>query len=134
MLLLISTLNQHLTRFCEKTVNLLLDLRIGHHSRSIAVRARHAWCRSKEAANQRALTVYLASISTKIWTVEFGQRCIMLRIAFNRKPSHLFCRGRHRPTAIVASWFAFKCRNSFTKKTDYLTISRHFTTFSDLYV
>ena len=118
-------LKQHLARFCKKAVNLAIYLWINHQRRPLAVRAGQAGRSAKEATNQGALTVYLASIITKIGAVEFGQRRFMLLIAFDRKPGHLFCRGCNRSTAIVASQFAFKCRNTFTQKPDFLTIFCH---------
>lgn len=118
-------LNQYLARLCKELVNLSLYLRIDHQRRTIPVWAEKARCRAKEAADQRAFAVYLASLVAKIRAIEFGQCGLMLLIAFLRKPCDLFCRGGDRATAIVAPRFADEYWNMVPKKSDFLAIFSH---------
>lgn len=118
-------LNQYLARLCKELVNLFLYLWIDHQRRTISVRAEKARCRAKEAADQRALAVYLASLIAKIRATEFGQCGLMFLIAFLGKPCDLFCSGGDRATAIVASRFAGEYWNMVPKKTDFLAIFSH---------
>lgn len=123
------SLNQYLARSCQETVNFLLHLRINHMRWSLAIRTWQARRRSKQAADQRAFTVYLASMVAQVWAAQFGQGRCMLLFAPDRKPGHLIRGCSDRPTTIVASRLACECRNASTEKTDLLTIFRHPTAF-----
>lgn len=118
-------LNQYLARLCKELVNLSLYLRIDHQRRTIPVGAKKARGRAKEATDQRAFAVHLASPIAKIRATEFGQCSLMFLIAFLGKPCDLFCSGGDRATAIVTPRFAGECWNMVPKKSDFLAVFSH---------
>ena len=64
--------NQHLARLPKKTLDMLLNLRIDHHLRPLAIRAGEPWRRSEQTADKRAFCVDLASIVAKVWAAQIG--------------------------------------------------------------
>ena len=82
--------NEYLARIQQELVDLLLNFRIDHYLRPIAIGAWKAWCGAEQAADQRAIRIDLASIFSKVWAVQLGKGCLMSRAAFDRKVSHLF--------------------------------------------
>ena len=109
----------------EEMVDLLLYSRIDHRLGPVAVRAGEPWCRSEQAADQRAFRIDLASVVSKVRTAQIGKRCIMIRDAFDGKPCHLFGGSSHWSTAVVASGSAFEGWNVLSEKADFTAVACH---------
>jgi hypothetical protein len=119
------TLNQYLSRFSKEVVNVTLYILINHQSRFIPIWAWKVWGRAKQATNQGAFTVYLAPAITKMWATEFGQRCVMVFIAYDWKSCNFISSCRDRPATIVAPRFAYEYRNMAAEESDFLTVFCH---------
>lgn len=114
-----------MARINKKTMDLLLYVRVYHHLRPLAIWTGESWCRSKQAADQRAFCIDLTSLVTQVWATQIGKRRLMLLVALDRQPRHLFAGGGYRPAAIVTTGFALKRWNARSKKLDFLTVSGH---------
>lgn len=55
-----------MTCFNEKALNPAIYIRIDHHLRPVSIRAGQPGCRAKQAADQRALGINLATLAAKM--------------------------------------------------------------------
>jgi len=82
--------NEHLARIQQKMIDLPLYLWIGHQFRPIAIGAGETRCSDEQAADQRPFPVGLAAIFSRVWTVQLGVGCHMIRDTFDLKVCHFF--------------------------------------------